>query len=195
MGSLRPSWSHLGQSWALLGPFWPSWRPSWASWRPLEPSLGPLGAVLGASGAVLGHLGALLGSSWRLLGSPGGPLGAILEAIDQKRGALKFDSWGALGVLLGGFLGALEGSWGNLGGHRSKDGRVPIDAPPLRATILVRGVKKWPSQRPKKDPLTHRDRPRPGPGEGVGGGVNPSPKGKREGGRGNALHHLRSEGW
>ena len=45
------------------------------------------------------------------------------------------------------------------------------------------------------DALTPRERPPPAPGEGVGGGINPSPKGKREDGRGNALNHLRPEGW
>ena len=49
-------------------------RPSWAL----------LGALLGAS---WGPLGALLGLSWGSLGSPGGPLGTILEAIDQKGGS------------------------------------------------------------------------------------------------------------
>ena len=55
---------------ALLGPF-------------LGASWGPLGVLLGSS---WGPLGALLGLSWRPLGSPGGPLGAILEAVDQRRG-------------------------------------------------------------------------------------------------------------
>eukprot|EP00959_Pyramimonas_sp_CCMP1952_P012524 264567-Pyramimonas_sp.AAC.1 len=61
-------------------------------------------------GRSWGPLGALLGLSWGPLGSPGGPLGAILEAIDQKTGflyvsppswAIKMASWGALGALLG----------------------------------------------------------------------------------------------
>ena len=49
-----------------------------------------LGDIVEASWALLwlswGSLGALSGVSWGLLGSLGSLLGAILEAIDQKRG-------------------------------------------------------------------------------------------------------------
>ena len=92
-------------------------------------SRGALWALLGSS---WGPLGALLELSWGPLGSPGGPLWAILEAIDQKRGgslecppplgpsksslgALLEPSWGALGRSWGRLGGLLGPSWGLLG--------------------------------------------------------------------------------
>ena len=95
---------------------------------------GPLGALLEGLGVLLGilggswdPLGALLGLSWGPLGSPGGPLGAILEVIDQKRGgpvppplwghqdSLLGPSWSPLGALLGALGAVLGASWAPLG--------------------------------------------------------------------------------
>ena len=139
MSSLRPSIKkkrilsrplpRRGVQMSLLGP----------SWGALGALLGGLGAVLGSSwgplGALLGRLGALLGPSWGALGAvlgaswePWRPLGAILEAIDQRRGAptqpppsgalkpslgaLLGRSWGALGVPLGPSWGPSRSLWG-----------------------------------------------------------------------------------
>ena len=76
-------WGTFGGLRALLGLFWGILGPSWGS-------LGGLGVLLGLFWGVLGPswgpLGALLGLSWGPLGGYGAPPGAILEAIDQKRG-------------------------------------------------------------------------------------------------------------
>ena len=91
----------------------------------LGPSKLPLGALLGLS---WGPLGALLGLSWGPLGGLGGPLGAILEAIDQRMGgslcgsprrgpkmSLLEPSWAALGAVLGALGAVLGPSWAPLG--------------------------------------------------------------------------------
>eukprot|EP00959_Pyramimonas_sp_CCMP1952_P356636 7468599-Pyramimonas_sp.AAC.1 len=65
-----------------------------------EAPRGPLGGLLGASrvpfGGLLGLLGALFGLSWEPPGGPGGPLGAILEAVSRKSGGTRFafPPWG-----------------------------------------------------------------------------------------------------
>ena len=75
MGSLGPSWAHvgpcwyhlgvnLGSSWAILGP---SWGHPGAILGHLGPSWGLLGAILGPSWAILGHLGAILGPTWAIM--------------------------------------------------------------------------------------------------------------------------------
>ena len=144
----RAYWDHLGSH--RLKERGPQFSSPLRS--PQNPFLGPpwgaLGAVLGPSWGPLA-LGALLGASRGHLGSPGGPLGAILEVIDQKRGgslewspplgpskpplgALLEPSWGALGrswgrlgSLLGPSWGLLGQSWGHLEAseaHRERNG-------------------------------------------------------------------------
>ena len=95
-------------------PFLELWGLSGGYW-------GPLGALLGRLGAMWGAPGAVLGLSWGSLGSSGAPPGAILEAIDQRRGvpdlpprpsgAIKIASW----ALLGRSWALLGPSWGPLG--------------------------------------------------------------------------------
>ena len=98
--------------------------------------MGGTGVLLGLVWGVLvpswGRLWALLELSWGPLGSSGAPPGAILEAIDQRRGgsptqlhplgalspplgAILGRSWGRLGALLGPSWGPLGPSWGPLG--------------------------------------------------------------------------------
>ena len=96
-----------------------------ASWRPrgaiVGPSWGHVGGLFGPSwGSLRGPLGALLGPS------PGGPqrswggLGAILEAIHQRRGGVLVcllpsgPSKSPLWALLGRSWSALGRSWGRL---------------------------------------------------------------------------------
>ena len=112
----------------------PKWarRGGWSSLSSFGGYWGPLGALGGGLGALLGpswgSLGGLLGLSWGPLGSPGGPLGAILEVIDQKRGGppvppplwgpqnrLLGRSWSPLGALLGALGAVLGASWAPLG--------------------------------------------------------------------------------
>ena len=100
-------------SWCVLGASWRSRGPLGASWVPLGVSWGLLGAVW----APLGGLGSL--------GSPGGPLGAILEDIDQRGGSFNYRRpsrasnvaiWRPLGTLLGALGAVLGPSWASLGG-------------------------------------------------------------------------------
>ena len=85
----------------------------------LEASWAPLGASWSHPGALLGQFSRPLRPSWGSFRSLGGPLEAILEAIDQK-GVDSFSlppsgpSNGPLGALLGCSWALLRPSWGNL---------------------------------------------------------------------------------
>ena len=129
------------------------------------------GSLLGPRGASLGHLGScgplgLLEASWAL-GVSWAPPGAILEAIDQKRGwfffrppvgAFKWASWGSLGALLG-------RSWALQDPRAPKSARDPAARDPPRdppARGADAGLEGWRHDRSYSDE-----------------GVNPSPKGRR----------------
>ena len=81
---------------------------------------GGLGVLLGLFWASSGPLGSLWGY-W-------GPLGALLGRLGALLGG---PSRGSLGALLGPSWEPWGPSWGNLGGHRSKEGGSPICVPPL----------------------------------------------------------------
>ena len=141
-------------------PFGVVWDVFWEP-LPLGGLLGHLGGLLavpGASWSVLdasgerlgaswGPLGGILGASWRPLGASWALPGAILEAIDQKRGwvfvfpsprrglqmSILGRSWGHLGALLGA-LGALLGpSWGPLGALLGHLGAILRPQKPIRS--------------------------------------------------------------
>ena len=111
----------------------------------------PVGWLGGASWGLVGLLWGILDlagllEAWRPLGVSWAPPGAILEAIDQKRGwiisgsprrslqmGLLGRSWGPLGALLGA-LGALLGpSWGPLGALLGHLGAILGPQKPIRS--------------------------------------------------------------